>query len=65
MIPTLFTATRIVALCLIVLTPLAHATKPDVFLLNTYDESKNVVGWVMSEKLDGVRGVWDGRQLVY
>ncbi len=74
MIPTMLTAARIVAFrlialrliaaCLIALTPLAQAAKPDVFLLNTYDESKNVVGWVMSEKLDGVRGVWDGRQLV-
>ena len=42
----------------------AHAQTPDVFLLNTYDGTQNVVGWVMSEKLDGVRGVWDGEQLI-
>lgn len=42
----------------------ALAQKPDVFLLQTYDGSRDVVGWVMSEKLDGVRGVWDGKQLL-
>ena len=38
--------------------------KPDLFLLKTYDSSKEVVGWVMSEKLDGIRGFWDGETLV-
>jgi DNA ligase-1 len=38
--------------------------KPDLFLLKTYDSSKEVVGWVMSEKLDGIRGFWDGEKLV-
>ncbi len=38
--------------------------KPDLFLLKTYDGSQDVVGWVMSEKLDGVRGLWDGKQLL-
>lgn len=42
----------------------ALAQKPDVFLLKTYDGSQDVVGWVMSEKLDGVRGVWDGERLL-
>ncbi len=41
----------------------AWAQTPDVFLLKTYDGSQNVVGWVMSEKLDGVRGLWDGEHL--
>ncbi len=40
------------------------ASKPDLFLLNTYDESKEVVGWVMSEKLDGIRGFWNGQELL-
>ncbi len=39
----------------------AHAA--DIFLLKTYDGSQQVAGWVMSEKLDGVRGLWDGKQL--
>ncbi len=42
----------------------ALATKPDLFLLKTYDNRKNVVDWVMSEKLDGVRGFWTGKALI-
>lgn len=44
--------------------PDGFAQKPDLFLLKTYQNQKNVTGWVMSEKLDGVRAYWDGRQLV-
>ena len=40
------------------------AQRPALFLLKTYDGSQDVVGWVMSEKLDGVRGLWDGKQLL-
>ncbi|OOF44162.1 DNA ligase [Rodentibacter trehalosifermentans] len=35
----------------------------DVMLLKNY-ENQNIEGWVMSEKLDGVRGYWDGTQLL-
>lgn len=34
----------------------------EVMLLQTYT-NQNVEGWVMSEKLDGVRGFWDGEKL--
>ena len=37
--------------------------KTEVFLLKTYDGSQDVIGWLMSEKLDGIRAVWDGKQL--
>lgn len=40
------------------------ASQPDLFLLKTYQDKQAVVGWVMSEKLDGVRGFWDGKQLI-
>lgn len=40
-----------------------YAEKPDIFLLKTYDGSQDIRGWIMSEKLDGVRGIWDGEQL--
>lgn len=40
------------------------AAKPDLFLLKTYDDSKEIVGWVMSEKLDGIRGFWTGSELI-
>ena len=36
---------------------------PDLMLLHTYD-NQPIEGWVMSEKLDGVRGYWDGKQLL-
>lgn len=42
----------------------AFAAKPDLFLLKKYDETKNIIGWVVSEKLDGVRGFWDGKRLL-
>ena len=40
------------------------AQTPDFFLLKTYDGSQDVAGWVMSEKLDGVRGLWDGEKFL-
>ena len=33
-------------------------------LPKVYSEQVNVCGWLMSEKLDGVRGYWDGQQLL-
>lgn len=40
------------------------AQKPDLFLLKVYNEDINVTGWLMSEKLDGVRAYWNGKQLI-
>ena len=40
------------------------AGKPELFLLNNYSKDMNVSGWYMSEKLDGVRAYWDGRELI-
>lgn len=40
----------------------AVGNPPDLMLLQSYDK-QNISGWVMSEKLDGVRGYWDGQQL--
>ena len=31
--------------------------KPKIF------KDQNITGWMMSEKLDGIRGVWDGKHL--
>lgn len=39
------------------------AQKPDLMLLGQY-KNQDIHGWVMSEKLDGVRGFWDGKQLL-
>lgn len=40
------------------------AQAPNIFLLKSYDETIDVEGWLMSEKLDGVRAIWDGRRLL-
>ncbi len=37
---------------------------PDLLLLKEYAPGQNVNGWLMSEKLDGVRAYWNGRQLM-
>ena len=39
------------------------AGKPDLLLLKEYHD-QNVTGWLMSEKLDGVRAYWDGKKLI-
>lgn len=39
------------------------ANNSDLMLLGTY-ENQDIQGWVMSEKLDGVRGYWDGKTLL-
>lgn len=39
------------------------ASKPDLLLLKTYKD-QNITGWVMSEKLDGIRAYWDGTNLI-
>ena len=33
-------------------------------LADTWDNETNLVGWWLSEKLDGVRAYWDGKQFV-
>lgn len=39
------------------------ASKPELLLLKTYKD-QNTTNWVMSEKLDGIRAYWDGKQLL-
>ncbi len=33
-------------------------------LPKTYQQQVSVTGWLMSEKLDGIRGYWDGKQML-
>lgn len=48
----------------LLLTPfLLFASKPKLLLLKTYKD-QNISGWVMSEKLDGIRAYWNGKQLL-
>jgi len=42
---------------------LLYAEKPKLLLLKTYT-NQNISGWVMSEKLDGIRAYWDGEKLL-
>jgi DNA ligase-1 len=43
---------------------LLFAQKPDLLLLKSYKDGLHVEGWLMSEKLDGVRAYWDGKNLI-
>jgi len=58
-----FLANTAAAAAFALLCAAAHA-QPGIFLLKTYDGTQDVRGWVMSEKLDGVRGIWNGEQLL-
>jgi DNA ligase-1 len=49
---------------LLFLSATLFADKPNLFLLDKYNSDKNVSGWYMSEKLDGIRAFWDGENLV-
>ena len=37
---------------------------PPLLLAHTWDNASDLSGWWMSEKLDGVRAYWDGRQFL-
>ncbi|MCE9603299.1 MAG: DNA ligase [Planctomycetia bacterium] len=39
-------------------------TAPPLLLAETWDGEQDVAGWYFSEKLDGVRAFWDGRQFL-
>ena len=55
---------RVVYLLLCMLfSPITWANDSDLMLLSTY-ENQDIQGWVMSEKLDGIRGYWDGKALL-
>jgi DNA ligase-1 len=42
----------------------SFAQKPNLLLLKSYKDEMNVSGWLMSEKLDGIRAYWSGSQLL-
>jgi DNA ligase-1 len=41
-----------------------EAAGPPLLLAETWDTAADLAGWWMSEKLDGVRAYWDGKQLI-
>jgi len=34
-------------------------------LADKWEDGKDPTGWYMSEKLDGVRGFWDGSYIIF
>jgi len=42
---------------------LSFAATPELQTTETYQEEQDIRGWCMSEKLDGIRGYWDGQQM--
>lgn len=51
-------------LCCGLLLTAVHAMSAEPMLPQVYAQQVDVSGWLMSEKLDGVRGYWDGEQLL-
>lgn len=50
---------------LLLLLPMAGScAPPQLLLLDGYHDDIDPAGWLMSEKLDGVRAFWDGRRLL-
>mgnify|MGYP002661789968 FL=1 len=55
---------HIILVCAIFFTSFSvYATKPDLVLAQEF-KGQNITGWAMSEKLDGVRAYWNGKQLI-
>ncbi len=50
-------------LLLFLLPFILFAQKPKLLLLKVYRD-QNITGWVMSEKLDGIRAYWNGKMLL-
>ena len=66
--PALKSARLLVAVlchCLVSATALASdITKPDLMLANIYQQDADVTRYFVSEKLDGVRALWNGKNLI-
>jgi DNA ligase 1 len=54
----------IILLCAPISTLLAGQSAPDVLLAKVYASGTNVDQFLVSEKYDGVRAIWDGKQLI-
>lgn len=51
-------------LCFLFALPVSAQPAQEMLLLKTWQPSQDVRGWLMSEKLDGVRAYWDGQKLI-
>ncbi len=52
------------SLFLLLFTSLSFAASPQIQLANIYHDNINLKEYFVSEKLDGVRGYWDGKNLI-
>ncbi|WP_423187558.1 DNA ligase [Alishewanella sp. d11] len=55
---------KLIYILLICCSQLAAASKPELVLANVYSADIEVEQYWVSEKLDGVRAYWDGKQLI-
>ncbi|MDP5138281.1 DNA ligase [Rheinheimera baltica] len=55
---------KLIFLLMLCCCPLTAATKPDLLLAGVYRDNIDVQQYWVSEKLDGVRAYWDGKQLI-
>ncbi|MBU0945135.1 MAG: DNA ligase [Proteobacteria bacterium] len=55
-----------ITLCLLVMACLLpwNLQALELMLPQVYRDNIDIIGWLMSEKLDGVRGYWDGKRLL-
>ncbi|MBZ9612290.1 DNA ligase [Rheinheimera maricola] len=54
----------LIVLLLVVCCQLTAASKPELLLAQVYNDTVDVQQYWVSEKLDGVRAYWDGKQLI-
>ena len=55
---------RFILLISLFISPVVLADKPKLQLATVYQSGPDISGYWVSEKLDGVRGYWDGKQLL-
>lgn len=55
---------KIICLWLLIFCLPADAPALDIMLPQVYADNVDISGWLVSEKLDGVRGYWDGKRLL-
>ncbi len=54
---------KLIFLCILTIYNFVQADDIQVQKAKTYQGYERINGWLMSEKLDGIRGYWDGKQL--
>lgn len=55
---------KLIFLCVLTIYNISQADAIQIQKPKTYQGYEDIKGWLMSEKLDGIRGYWDGKQLI-